>query len=75
MLFTATVKKVVKDDDDDIEDAAETVKVEPAAATVNAVLPDTGGSDLTLLGWAALMLAGGGALTARGRRGARASQQ
>jgi LPXTG-motif cell wall-anchored protein len=38
------------------------------ATTPDAVLPDTGGADKRLLGYAALMLAGGGWLTARGRR-------
>lgn len=34
----------------------------------DAMLPDTGGADVRLLGYGALMIAGGGWLTARGRR-------
>jgi LPXTG-motif cell wall-anchored protein len=51
--------------------ATVTVRVRPEAAVSDEgdqVLPDTGGADPRLLGYAALLLAAGGWLTARGRR-------
>jgi LPXTG-motif cell wall-anchored protein len=51
--------------------ATVTVRVRAAADVSDgsdAVLPDTGGADTRLLGYAALLLAAGGWLTARGRR-------
>ncbi|MET0909540.1 MAG: hypothetical protein ABWZ99_08720 [Ilumatobacteraceae bacterium] len=63
----------VVDDSDDAEQAEESD--ESAAATpttpatpTSATLPDAGGVDAKLAGYAALLLAGGGALTVAGRR-------
>lgn len=63
----------VDEDTDDTEqaeesdEAAATAPTTPAAPT-SATLPDAGGVDAKLAGYAALLLAGGGALTVAGRR-------
>ena len=53
---------------DEVAPAADEVTPTPAAAPVSSALPDTGGPDASLLGYAALLLAGGGWMTARARR-------